>query len=25
MPFVDQDALQKVLARRDWLRSNGGK
>ena len=25
MPFVDQDALQRVLARRDWLRSDDGK
>jgi hypothetical protein len=25
MPFVDQDALHKVLARRDWLRSDDGK
>jgi hypothetical protein len=25
MPFVDQDMLQKVLARRDWLRSDDGK
>jgi hypothetical protein len=25
MPFVDQAALQKVLARRDWLRSDDGK
>jgi hypothetical protein len=24
-PFVDQDMLQKVLARRDWLRSDDGK
>jgi hypothetical protein len=25
MPFVDQDALHSVLARRDWLRPNDGK
>ena len=25
MPFVDQDMLTKVLARRDWLRSSDGK
>jgi hypothetical protein len=25
MPFVDQDMLQKVLARRDWLRSDDDK
>jgi hypothetical protein len=25
MPFVDQDALHSVLARRDWLRSDDGK
>jgi Putative metallopeptidase len=25
MPFVDQDMLAKVLARRDWLRPNDGK